>query len=90
MKTPLPFLEVRRPDEAPGLPRPIANILIVDDEPANLLALEAILEPLGQNVVRAVSGKEALREALKDEYAVILLDVQMPEIDGFETAELLR
>jgi signal transduction histidine kinase/DNA-binding response OmpR family regulator len=74
--------------------RPVAdvtsNILIVDDEPANLLALEAILEPLKQKLVRAGSGKEALRHTLKDDYAVILLDVQMPEIDGFETAELLR
>jgi signal transduction histidine kinase/CheY-like chemotaxis protein len=67
-----------------------SNILIVDDEPSNLLALEAILEPLKQNLVRATSGKEALRHTLKDDYAVILLDVQMPEIDGFETAELLR
>jgi PAS domain S-box-containing protein len=67
-----------------------SNILIVDDEPSNLLALEAILEPLQQNLVRAMSGKEALRHTLKDDYAVILLDVQMPEIDGFETAELLR
>ncbi|NVL83922.1 response regulator, partial [Escherichia coli] len=67
-----------------------SNILIVDDEPSNLLALEAILEPLKQNLVRATSGKEALRHTLKDDYAVIVLDVQMPEIDGFETAELLR
>jgi signal transduction histidine kinase/DNA-binding response OmpR family regulator len=66
------------------------NILIVDDEPSNLLALEAILEPLEVNLVRATSGKEALRHTLKDDYAVVLLDVQMPEIDGFETAELLR
>jgi signal transduction histidine kinase/CheY-like chemotaxis protein len=67
-----------------------SNILIVDDEPSNLLALEAILEPLKLNLVRAVSGKEALRHALKDDYAVILLDVQMPDMDGFEAAELLR
>jgi CheY-like chemotaxis protein len=73
-----------------GLPEHPSNILIVDDEPSNLLALEAILEPLRQNLVRATSGKEALRHTLKDDYAVILLDVQMPEIDGFETAELLR
>ena len=72
------------PAEAPS------NILIVDDEPSNLLALEAILEPLSVNLVRATSGKEALRHTLKDDYAVVLLDVQMPEIDGFETAELLR
>jgi PAS domain S-box-containing protein len=67
-----------------------SNILIVDDEPSNLLALEAILEPLNVNLVRATSGKEALRHTLKEDYAVVLLDVQMPEIDGFETAELLR
>jgi PAS domain S-box-containing protein len=73
-----------------GAPEQASNILIVDDEPSNLLALEAILEPLKQNLVRATSGKEALRHTLKDDYAVILLDVQMPEIDGFETAELLR
>ena len=69
---------------------PQSNILIVDDEPANLLALEAILGPLKLNLVRAVSGREALRHALKDDYAVILLDVQMPDMDGFEAAELLR
>ena len=67
-----------------------SNILLVDDEPANLLALEAILEPLDLNLVRALSGKEALRHALKDDFAVVLLDVQMADMDGFETAELLR
>ena len=69
---------------------PLCNILIVDDEPSNLLALEAILEPLGQRVIRAGSGVEALRYALKMEFCVVLLDVQMPEMDGIETAELLR
>ncbi|MBX3261342.1 MAG: response regulator [Labilithrix sp.] len=69
---------------------PVCNILIVDDEASNLLALEAILEPLGQRVVRAGSGVEALRHALKTEFCVVLLDVQMPEMDGIETAELLR
>ena len=69
---------------------PLCNILIVDDEPSNLLALEAILEPLGQRVIRATSGVEALRHALKTEFCVVLLDVQMPEMDGIETAELLR
>lgn len=66
------------------------SILIVDDEPSNLLALEAILEPLGQRLVRATSGEQALWRALKEEFAVILLDVQMPGMDGFECAELLR
>jgi signal transduction histidine kinase/DNA-binding response OmpR family regulator len=69
---------------------PVCNILIVDDEPSNLLALEAILEPLKQKIVRANSGVEALRHALKTEFCVVLLDVQMPEMDGLETAELLR
>ncbi len=68
----------------------VGNILIVDDEPSNLLALEAILEPLGQKLVRATSGVEALKQALKMEFSVVLLDVQMPEMDGFEAAELLR
>ena len=63
-----------------------ANILLVDDRPANLVALEAALEPLGQNLIKATSGEEALRLLLKEEFAVILLDVQMPGMDGFETA----
>ncbi len=66
------------------------NILIVDDRPENLLALEAILEPLGENVVRANSGEEALRELLQRDFAVILLDVQMPGINGLETAQLIK
>jgi len=68
----------------------MSNILLVDDRPENLLALEAILEPLGQTLVRANSGEEALRGLLDGDYAVILLDVQMPGLDGFETAALIK
>ncbi len=66
------------------------NILIVDDRPEKLLALEAVLEDLRQNIVRAYSGREALRALLNDDFAVILLDVNMPGMDGFETASLVR
>jgi PAS domain S-box-containing protein len=76
--------------EAPGGPLPPVEILIVDDRPENLLALEAILEPLGQTLVRAHSGDEALRLLLSHDFAMILLDVQMPGIDGFETARLIK
>jgi PAS domain S-box-containing protein len=67
-----------------------AKLLLVDDRPENLLALEAILEPLGQELVRASSGEEALRRLLQDDFAAILLDVQMPGLDGFQTAELIK
>ena len=68
----------------------VANILLVDDQPDNLLALEAVLQPLGQRLVRATSGDEALKLLLQDDYAVILLDVHMPGLDGFETAALIK
>src|ERR671930_396571 len=68
----------------------MANVLLVTDRPENLLALEGILEPLGQNVLYAHSGDDALRQLLHHEVAVILLDVQMPELDGFETARLIK
>ena len=66
------------------------NILLVDDQPANLLALESILEDMGQNLVKAESGRAALRALLVEEFAVILLDVQMPDLNGCETASLIR
>jgi PAS domain S-box-containing protein len=68
----------------------MTNILLVDDRPENLLALEGILEPLGQNLLYAHSGEDALRELLLHDVAVILLDVQMPGLDGFETAALIK
>src|SRR5947207_9291350 len=66
------------------------SILLVDDRPEKLLALEAVLSDLDVNMVKAASGKEALRCVLGDEFAVILLDVNMPGMDGFETANLIR
>jgi len=66
------------------------NILAVDDSPQKLLALSALLSELGQNVVTANSGREALRELLRREFAVVLLDVNMPGMDGFETAAMMR
>jgi two-component sensor histidine kinase/CheY-like chemotaxis protein len=66
------------------------NILLVDDQPAKLLAYEAILKELGENLVVAASGREALEYLLKNEVAVILMDVCMPELDGFELAAMIR
>jgi CheY-like chemotaxis protein len=67
-----------------------AKILLVDDRPENLLALEAILSALDQELIRANSGEEALRALLKDEFALILLDARMPGMDGFETAARIK
>src|SRR4029077_2098682 len=67
-----------------------ASVLLVDDDPNKLVALRAVLAPLGQTLVEATSGTDALRHLLKEDFAVILLDVRMPVMDGFETAELIR
>jgi CheY-like chemotaxis protein len=66
------------------------SILLVEDAPADLLALESLLKPLGQRLVRALSGEEALSCCLQEDFAVILLDVGLPGLDGFETARQLR
>ncbi|HZH76563.1 MAG TPA: response regulator, partial [Archangium sp.] len=65
-------------------------VLLVDDHPTNLVTLEAVLAPLGVPVVKAISGEQALRCLLREDFAVILLDAMMPGIDGFETARLIR
>ena len=67
-----------------------ATILIVDDEARNLMALRELLQSLGHSLVAAASGEEALRQVLRQDFAVILLDAQMPGIDGFETAKMIR
>jgi PAS domain S-box-containing protein len=92
-ETPRPLtpasLEAQRGDGA-GPDDERVNILLVDDRPDKLMALEAVLADLRQNLVIAKSGKEALRHLLQQEFAVILLDVSMPGMDGFETASLIR
>src|ERR1700683_278143 len=72
-----------------GTPEPV-KILLVDDQADNLLSAGAVLEALGEEVVTAESGREALRHLLDEDFAVIVLDVMMPEMDGFETAALIR
>src|SRR5579864_2925227 len=67
-----------------------ANILMVDDQPSKLLSYEVILEDLGENLIKANSGREALEQLLKNEIAVVLMDVSMPELDGFELADMIR
>ena len=68
----------------------VPSVLLVDDRPENLLALEGILKPLGARLVKARSGEEALLHLLRETFAVILLDVQMPRLDGLQTAELIK
>ncbi len=66
------------------------NILMVDDQPAKLLSYEVILKELNENLIKAHSGREALDQLLKNDVAVVLMDVSMPELDGFELADLIR
>src|SRR5437016_759900 len=69
---------------------PKVNILMVDDQPAKLLSYEVILSELGENLIKATSGREALEYLLKTDVAVVLMDVSMPELDGVELADLIR
>ena len=66
------------------------NVLLVDDQPAKLLAYEVILKELGENLVKAATGREALEHLLKKDVAVVLVDVCMPELDGFQLAAMIR
>src|ERR1700693_1338843 len=66
------------------------NILMVDDQPGKLLTYEAILAELGENLIKANSGREAMEVLLKNDVAVVLMDVSMPELDGFELADIIR
>src|SRR5882672_383880 len=66
------------------------NILMVDDQPGKLLSYEVMLAELGENLIKATSGRQALELLLKHEIAVVLLDVSMPDIDGFELADMIR
>jgi two-component system, sensor histidine kinase and response regulator len=77
-------------DESPPTPQSSVGILIVDDDATKRFALKTVLAPLGENVVEASSGADALRQLLRQEFAVVLLDVRMPVMDGFETAQLIR
>src|SRR3569623_1868090 len=72
------------------MPNSKVNILLVDDQPSRLLSYQAVLDELGENLVSARSGEEALKRLMEAEFAVILLDVSMPGMDGFETAQLIH
>src|SRR5256885_1546549 len=82
--------ETREDNPAPNLLKTKVNILVVDDDATKRFALRTILAPLDENVVEASSGADALRQLLRNEFAVVLLDVRMPIMDGFETAQLIR
>jgi PAS domain S-box-containing protein len=81
---------VRRNDATTEVAEISASILLVDDYPANLAALEATLEPLGHRLIKAISGRQAIELLAREEVAVVLMDVRMPGLDGFKTAELMR
>src|SRR5437879_11997298 len=77
----------------PNTPQPMkdrVNILMVDDQPAKLLSYEVMLGELDENLIKASSAKEALELLLKNDVAVVLMDVSMPELDGFELADIIR
>src|SRR5439155_6509559 len=78
-----------REDGAMATSEPV-NILLVDDQPGKLMSFEAILAPLGERLIKASSGREALERLLKTDMAVVLIDVCMPDLDGFELATLIR
>src|SRR5580658_2396089 len=78
------------PATAVQLEQDRVKILLVDDSPVSLVSLEAALDGLGLDLVSSKSGKEALRHLLEDDFAAIILDVKMPEMDGFQTAEMIR
>src|SRR5436190_20294561 len=82
--------ETREDNPAPTLLKTKVNILVVDDDATKRFALRTILAPLDENVVEASSGADALRQLLRNEFAVVLLDVRMPIMDDFETAQLIR
>ncbi len=84
-----PFVTLAPPVEG-SVPASQASILIVDDHPANLLALEGVLSSLGERLVRARSGEEALRILEQEDFAVVLLDIRMAGLDGFETAARIK
>jgi signal transduction histidine kinase len=90
LKTDAPTASAQLAVSEANLPAPRASILLVDDQPARLLSYEAILLGLGVQCVRALSGAQALERLLEQEFAAILLDVNMPEMDGFEVARLVR